>query len=107
MDIQYIVTTLVSKYDDLVIHNTYGETAIMLNPGNKLAKGKYFCTLKDYDGPNDKASNLDRDKDTFRLNLKISKQRFLELFVQDKLPSRPPKGGIVFFQDFEIDFKKR
>ncbi|AEB28479.1 DUF6194 family protein [Francisella hispaniensis] len=106
MNVQEIVMDLLGRYDDLVIHNTYGEIAIMLNPNNQLAKGKYFSTIKGYDGPNDKSSNLNRDTKTFRLNLKISKQRFLEIFNQSKLPERPSKGGVVCLEGSAFDFSQ-
>ena len=46
VNVQEIVMDLLDRYDDLIIHNTYGEIAIMLNPNNQLAKGKYFSTIK-------------------------------------------------------------
>ena len=55
----------------MVDHN-WGEMGVFYNPGKKLPKGIYILTFKEKDGPNDKASNVDR-KGVFRLNLGISK----------------------------------
>ena len=78
----------------------------MLNPNNIFANGKYFCTLKSYDGPNDSSSNIDRNKATFRLNLKISKQRFLSYFAQSAIPKRAIKGGTITLQSYHNDFSR-
>jgi Family of unknown function (DUF6194) len=51
-----------------------------------------MATIKTHDGPNDKASRLNRDG-VFRLNIGVSKESYQKLFG-DK-PKRPPKGGIV------------
>lgn len=62
------------------------------NPGGKLPRGVYFATLKEKDGENDQASNLDRGG-VFRLNIGTSKPLFQERFGTP--PARPKKGGTV------------
>ena len=49
-------------------------------------------TVKERDGANDKASQLDREG-VFRLNLGVGKEKYRELF--GPTPARPPKGGVV------------
>jgi hypothetical protein len=49
------------------------------NPDNSLPKGIYFATIKESDGPNDKASNLDREG-VFRLSIGIGKKNYQSLF---------------------------
>ncbi len=72
--------------------NAWGETSFFYNPGDLRPRGTYFCTIKEKDGENDKASALHR-KDVFRLNFGVTKQTFLRLF--GVIPKRPFKGGII------------
>lgn len=83
---------LLEKFDDLRVIDSWGETSFFYNPDNKGPRGTYFCTIKEKNGENDKASALDR-KDIFRFNFGISKPTFLEMF--SVIPKRPPKGGII------------
>ena len=73
---------------------------IFYNPEFKLPKGIYILTLKEKDGPNDKASNVDRDG-IYRLNLGISKSTFISLFHE--IPKRPSAGNTI---DTGHDFTK-
>ena len=43
------------------LKNSYGERSFFYNPGHLLPSGTYFLTIKTHDGPNDKASQLDRE----------------------------------------------
>ncbi|MFA6915313.1 MAG: DUF6194 family protein [Parachlamydiales bacterium] len=88
----FISNYLLTNFADIVVINSWGETSFFYNPGNLSPRGTYFCTIKDHDGENDKASALHRDN-FFRLNFGISKLSFLELFKS--IPKRPPKGGII------------
>jgi hypothetical protein len=65
-----------------------------------LKRGVYFLTLKEKDGDNDKASNLDREN-IFRINFGISKKIFLQHF--STLPKRPAKGHSI---EGPYDFQK-
>ena len=62
------------------------------NPEKLLPNGVYFCTIKEKDGENDNASNLDR-QDIFRLSIGISKAKYEGLF--GTRPKRPAKGGVI------------
>ncbi len=83
-----------------VLTETWGEKAVFYNPGNVLKKGVYVLTIKEKNGENDKASNLDR-KDIFRVNLGLRKDTFKKLFGE--LPARPAAGKTV---DMNYDFTK-
>jgi len=83
---------LVTKFQDLNIVNAWGEKSFFYNPNNVYKRGIYFCTIKEKDGENDKASHLDRP-DVFRINFGISKSTFLTLF--QKIPARPAKGCCI------------
>ena len=85
---QYIQKTFVDVYPIAA----WGETSYFYNPERMLPRGIYFATLKEKDGQNDRASNLNRS-DVFRLNVGISKLKYQSLFGQQ--PSRPQAGGVV------------
>lgn len=85
---QYIHKTFVDVYPIAA----WGETSFFYNPDRMLPRGIYFATLKEKDGQNDRASNLNRS-DVFRLNIGISKLTYRSLFGQQ--PSRPHAGGVV------------
>lgn len=83
---------------EVCIVESWGETGVFYNPQNKFKRGVYVLTIKEKDGDNDKASNLDRP-DIYRLNIGVSKNTFLRHFA--KIPVRPPKGGVI---DMDWDF---
>ena len=72
--------------------DAWGEISFFYNPDRKLPRGIYFATLKDKDGDNDRASNLQRPS-VFRLNIGISKPTYRSLFGPQ--PPRPTAGGVV------------
>ena len=72
--------------------SSWGETAFFVNPDGRLPSGSYFATIKEKDGDNDKASNLDRPG-VFRLNFGPGRKAFESLFGVP--PARPAKGGII------------
>lgn len=88
------------EYSGLDLIQTYGESSFFYNPEKKLPKGVYFFTIKSSNGPNDKASSLDREG-VYRVNFGIGKKKFIELFGE--VPKRPEKGGVV---DMDIDFEE-
>jgi len=88
----FISDYLLEKFEDIIIINSWGETSFFYNPNNKSPRGTYFCTIKENDGANDKASDLHRDG-IFRFNFGITKSSFLKLF--GTIPTRPSKGGII------------
>lgn len=92
MDELYIIKYLILNYPGLKIIEAYGETNLFYNPHDLLKRGIYFCTLKNKDGENDKASHLYRE-DVFRMNFGLSKKKFLSIF--NTIPKRPLKSGII------------
>lgn len=72
--------------------DAWGETSYFYNPGGVFDRGTYFATIKQQDGDNDQASDLDRNG-VWRLNLGISKGAYLERFGPP--PARPGKGGVI------------
>lgn len=90
--IDFVLKYLIENYSGLKITDAWGETSLFYNPDDLLKRGIYFCTLKNKDGVNDKASYLNR-VDVFRINFGVSKKTFLSIF--EELPKRPIKGGII------------
>lgn len=87
-----ILQALVDEYDGVVLTEAWGERGVFYNPRETLARGTYFVTVKDHDGPNDTASALDREG-VFRVNFGLSEETYRSLFGDP--PVRPPKGGVV------------
>ncbi len=92
INVENVKELILNKYKDIVCKNTYGETTFFYNPNNLLKNGVYFCTIKEQDGPNDKASQLNRN-DVYRISTGITKEKFVEIFQE--VPKRPLKGGII------------
>lgn len=90
--IDNIFDALVKKYDGVVEANNWGERGLFYNPDRILPKGVYILTVKEKDGANDKASNLNR-KDIYRLNIGVSKETFKTMYQY--IPKRPAAGQIV------------
>lgn len=83
---------LVTALPGVVPKAAWGETSYFYNPGLRFERGTYFATIKEQDGDNDRASNLDRP-DIWRLNMGVSKQTFVSLFGHP--PARPGKGQAI------------
>ena len=92
MDSSSIAKYIVGTFADIRPVAAWGETSFFYNPGRKLPRGIYFATIKDKDGDNDCASNLQRPG-VYRLNIGISKQTYRALFGPQ--PARPAAGGVV------------
>jgi hypothetical protein len=93
-----IVEKITNEFSGVVPKSSWGETSLFYNPGKLLPNGVYFCTIKEKNGDNDKASNLDREG-LYRLSIGVSKESYESLF--GTRPKRPSKGGII---DTEHDF---
>ena len=89
---------ILDNYQGLIVTNAYRERSFFYNPNGSLPKGIYFATIKESDGPNDKASNLDRDG-IYRLSIGVGKKQYHQLFGD--VPKRPAKGAIV---NLDFDF---
>ena len=87
-----IVKSLLMNFEHLHAKKTWGETSLFFNPEKKSPNGSYFLTLKESDGENDKASELDREG-IFRVSFGISRTTYENLFGPK--PLRPSKGGVV------------
>lgn len=93
-----IINEVMERFEGLVVNKNWGEPGLFYNPDHLLAKGVYLLTFKEKDGPNDNASNTNRDG-VFRLNIGISKETFVNLYGQR--PARPKAGKII---DMSFDF---
>jgi hypothetical protein len=91
-----LLNILENRYKDIHQMFTYREYSYFYNPNNILPRGVYFATIKESDGINDKASNLDRDG-VYRLSFGLSKKTYERLFGAK--PKRPLKGKIVDTRD--------
>ncbi|TVQ95811.1 MAG: hypothetical protein EA403_17320 [Spirochaetaceae bacterium] len=92
MHVADIIERIVSGFEGLVPKSSWGETSLFYNPGKLLPNGVYFCTTKEQNGENDKASDLSREG-IFRLSFGLPKATYEELF--GSRPKRPIKGGII------------
>lgn len=88
----FILNYLLKSFHGLKIINAWGEISVFYNPDNLLKRGIYFCTLKEKDGENDRASNLNRIG-IFRMNFGVSKNAFQDIF--QAVPKRPTKGNFI------------
>ncbi len=98
MQPEEIISHLISHFEGLVETVSWGERSLFYNPDRELPRGVYFCTLKNHDGANDRASDLDR-KGVFRVSTGLPKDLYEERF--GPLPERPGKGGIV---EIKVDY---
>jgi hypothetical protein len=77
----------------------YGERSIFYNPGGRAPLGTIFASIKDRDGPNDKAANLSRPG-VYRFAFCLTPDKFEERF--GVTPRRPPKGGVVDVAAYDV-----
>lgn len=87
-----IIERICADFAGLLPKPSWGETAFFYNPGGLLPNGVYFCTVKDRDGANDRAANLNRPG-VFRCSFGLPGDHYERLF--GPRPPRPPKGGSV------------
>jgi hypothetical protein len=95
-----IVEQITSNFEGVIPKSSWGETSLFYNPNQVLPNGIYFCTIKEKNGDNDKASELDREG-IFRLSIGISQRDYEKQF--GSRPQRPSKGCII---DADHDFAK-
>jgi hypothetical protein len=89
---EQIMSYVSSTFDGLAIKSVWGETSFFYNPGHRFPHGTYFLTIKEKNGDNDRASDLDREG-VFRLNFGLPKKEFVKLFGAP--PKCPGKGCII------------
>lgn len=92
LDIDAVDSWIMSTFDGIVPINSWGERSYFYNPGSRAARGTYFLTIKEKDGANDRASNLDR-LGVWRLNFGLPRPDFVRLFGCQ--PVRPGKGQAI------------
>lgn len=89
---EHIVALIISRLPGVIPKASWGETSLFYNPGSVRPNGVYFCTIKEHDGDNDTASNINREG-VFRLALALSGKTYARLFGGK--PKRPGKGDHV------------
>jgi hypothetical protein len=92
MDSSAISDHIIRTYAGVHPVRAWGEVSFFYNPGGALPRGIYVATLKDQNGSNDRASDLQRPG-VFRFNIGISTATYRALFGAQ--PVRPPAGGVV------------
>ena len=92
LEIKDLSSWLLSSFEGLEPKHSWGELSFFYNPDRRLEHGTYFLTIKEKDGPHDRASQLDRPG-VWRLNFGLPRADFLERFGQ--LPARPLKGEAI------------
>jgi len=99
MNAQKLEGWILENYQGIIVIDAYRERSFFYNPDGSLQKGIYMATIKESDGPNDKASNLGR-LGIYRLSIGIGKKEYKNLF--GIIPKRPSKGNII---NLDFDFK--
>ena len=98
-DPEEILTDLLGLDPGLVRQGYYGERSIFYNPGGVAPLGTIVASIKDRDGPNDKAANLSRDG-VFRFGFQLGHEEYVRRF--GALPRRPEKGQAVDVGGFDV-----
>lgn len=98
MDLEFVKESIRKRYEGIVEKRAYGETTYFYNPDYKLKNGVYVCTIKENDGPNDKAGRLSREG-IYRISTGLTKSEYRKKFGDT--PKRPKKGEVV---DLDIKF---
>ena len=94
-----ILDDLLGLDPGLVRQAYYGERSVFYNPGGTAPLGTIVASIKDRDGPNDKAANLSRDG-VFRFAFQLSDDEYVERF--GPVPPRPAKGEAVDLDGFDL-----
>jgi len=77
----------------------YGERSLFYNPGRARPLGVIFASIKDRDGPNDKAANLSRPG-VYRFAFGVTRETYAAIF--GAVPARPPKGEAVALRGHDL-----
>lgn len=100
MDKEEIISYCLKSFEGTVAAKNWGEQGVFYNPDYVLKKGVYILTIKEKDGANDQASDVDREG-VFRVNVGIRKETFRGMFSE--IPKRPLAGSVV---KMDYDFTK-
>ena len=87
-----IIAELLELDSGVTLERYYGERSLFYNPGRRAPLGVIFASIKEDDGPNDRASNLSR-AGVYRLAFQLRPERYVDRFGPP--PARPPRGGVV------------
>lgn len=92
MSTDEVIEVVLALDAGLELKRKWGEDSLFYNPGNSSPHGTYVLTLKHRDGPNDRASQLDREG-IYRVSVGPGRDEYRRLFGDP--PARPGKGGVV------------
>ena len=98
-DPKEILSDLLGLDPGLMRQAYYGERSIFYNPGRAAPLGTIVASIKDRDGPNDKAAKLSRDG-VFRFAFQLGRQEYVGRF--GAVPPRPEKGEAVDVGGFDL-----
>lgn len=87
---EVIIGELLEMDREVRLERYYGERSLFYNPGHSAPLGVIFASIKEDDGPNDKASRLSRHG-VYRLAFQLTPDDYAERFGPP--PARPPRGG--------------
>ncbi|HEX8121915.1 MAG TPA: DUF6194 family protein [Solirubrobacteraceae bacterium] len=84
---------------ELRLEAYYGERSVFYNPGGAAPLGVIFASVKEDDGPNDKAARLSRPG-VWRLAFAMAPDAFAGRF--GRMPARPAKGHAVALPEWDL-----
>ncbi len=84
-----ILEELLGHDPDLRLERYYGERSIFYNPGGARPLGRILYSIKERDGPNDRASRLSREG-VYRFAFGMTENDYAQRFGPP--PRRPEKG---------------
>ena len=87
-----IIAELLALDHDVRLERYYGERSLFYNPGHSAPLGVIFASIKEDDGPNDRASRLSRPG-VYRLAFQLTPDEYQERFGTP--PARPPRGEAI------------
>jgi hypothetical protein len=99
IDPEAILSDLVALDPALRRERYYGERAIFYNPGGVAPLGVILASVKDADGPNDRAARLSRPG-VYRFAFGLTRPTFERLF--GVAPARPAKGAAVALPGYDL-----
>ena len=90
IDPDAIIAELLELDREVRLERYYGERSLFYNPRGTAPLGVIFASIKEQDGPNDRASGLSRPG-VYRLAFQLTRDTYAERFGSP--PARPPRGG--------------
>jgi Family of unknown function (DUF6194) len=99
IDPEQILRELLTLDPALRRERYYGERAIFYNPDRAAPLAVIFASIKDRDGPNDRAAALSRPG-VYRLAFGLTRPTFARLF--GSVPARPARGEVVALPSYDL-----